>query len=48
MMACPLRLIGFQTQQSIQSVRNAQTELDHLIVATHVAPVLPLDGMFET
>ena len=27
-MACALRLIGFQTQQSIQSVRNAPTELD--------------------
>ena len=28
MMACALRLIGFQTQQSIQSVRNSPTELD--------------------
>ena len=28
MMACALRLIGFQTQQSVQSVRNSPTELD--------------------
>ena len=28
MLACALRLIGFQTQQSVQSVRNTPTELD--------------------
>ena len=28
MMACALRLIGFQTQQSVRSVRNSPAELD--------------------
>ena len=48
MMACALRLIGFQTQQSIQSIRNAPIELDRCHTCRSHVPMLPLDGMFET